>query len=146
MYSTSQRLGLIACRYLVEKYEEQINVSAPDIAQKYNMNVRALMPALRKLTQAGILNSQIGGKAPGFMFSKDPKNISLYEVIIELSEERKTWCCRNTTSIINCGMQTCDSCNIYRTITGGMDKIHEVFKHVSVFDHCKSAQKDTTTI
>ena len=144
MFSTSQRLGLIACRYLVEKHKEQVNVSAPDIAQKYNMNVRALMPALRKLTQAGILTSQIGGRTPGFIFAKDPKKISLYEVIIELSGERTMWCCRNTISSIDCGMQTCDSCKIHKTITSGIDKIYESFKHVSVFDHFKSAKNIVT--
>ena len=54
MFLNSTRYGLIACRYLVRGYYEGVWLSAPEIAEHYGMNVRALTPSLRQLSRAGI--------------------------------------------------------------------------------------------
>ena len=61
MFLRSTKLALIAMHYVVEKYNDGINVTAPEISKVYNMNTRALMVSLRHLTQVGILKSQVGG-------------------------------------------------------------------------------------
>ena len=50
MFLNSTRYGLIACRYLVRGYYEGVWLSAPEIAEHYGMNVRALTPSLRQLS------------------------------------------------------------------------------------------------
>ena len=72
------RLFLIVSSYLVQGYRERVKITARQMADKYNINARALMPALRRLTQVGILKSQIGGSKPGFIFTRDPSGISIY--------------------------------------------------------------------
>ena len=48
------------------------------------MNPRALIPMLNRLTRMGYLQSKVGGKNPGHIFIKDPKEISVGEVILAL--------------------------------------------------------------
>ena len=135
MFLSSTHFGLIACRYLAEGYENGIRISAPDIAARYNMNKRALMPALRRLTQVGILRSQVGGRDPGFIFSKDPKEISLYDVIYALEGTNEMDCCKEIISEISCDMKRCCDCIVYKTIKTGMSQINDQLKETSVYEH-----------
>lgn len=75
MLSNPTRYGLIACRYLVWGWHNNVWLNAPEIAARYHMNVRALSPALRRLVMAGILRSQCGGTRPGFMLSRAPEEV-----------------------------------------------------------------------
>ena len=135
MFLSSTHFGLIACRYLVIGYKAGIRISAPDLAARYNMNTRALMPALRRLTQVGILRSQVGGRDPGFIFSKDPKEISLYDVIYALEGENEMNCCKEVISDISCDMNKCCNCIIYGTIKTGLSLINNQLKDTSLYEH-----------
>lgn len=55
MLSNPTRYGLIACRYLVWGWHNNVWLNALEIAERYRINVRALSPALRRLVMAGIL-------------------------------------------------------------------------------------------
>ena len=81
MLSNPTRYGLIACRYLVWGWHNNVWLNAPEIAARYHMNVRALSPALRRLVMAGILRSQCGGTRPGFMLSRAPEEVTMLEVV-----------------------------------------------------------------
>ena len=80
MLSNPTRYGLIACRYLVWGWHNNVWLNAPEIAARYSINVRALSPALRRLVMAGILRSQCGGTRPGFMLSRAPEEVTMLEV------------------------------------------------------------------
>lgn len=82
MLSNPTRYGLIACRYLVWGWHNNVWLNAPEIAARYHMNVRALSPALRRLVMAGILRSQCGGTRPGFMLSRAPEEVTMLEVCV----------------------------------------------------------------
>ena len=81
MLTNPTRYGLIACRYLVWGWHNGVWLNAPEIAERYRMNVRALSPALRRLVLAGILRSQCGGTRPGFMLSRPPEEVTMLEVV-----------------------------------------------------------------
>ena len=113
MFLAITRYGLIACQYLVKGYAEGHYVAAPEIAEKYNMNVRALMPALRQLTKAGILYSRVGGSKPGFIFAKDPKNISVLDIILALEGDTQFMCTKDLMPDITCECSSKKECILY---------------------------------
>lgn len=117
MFSNSTRYGLIACRYLVRSYYQGLWSSAPEIAEHYGVNVRALSPVLQQLSRAGILRSQRGGSHPGFILADDPARVSLLEVMRALEGEMKIECC---TLVIpglrcDCDPERCGVCSLFNS-------------------------------
>ena len=132
MFLSSTRLFLIASRYLVQGYADNIKLTAPDIATRCNMNPRALMPALRRLTQVGILKSQTGGTSPGFIFARDPETISMYEIISALEGEFKFHCCCDLTEDVTCELKECGACMVYKIMNEGISQTITQLKKVSI--------------
>ncbi len=146
MFHTSTRLALIASRFLVEAYYSGYKIPSTDLASEYNMNTRALMPALRKLTQAGVLRSQTGGTDPGFIFTRDPKTISLYEVITILEGETMMIKCSAVVNDICCDIEDCDNCIFYTLTKERIDNLKTKFKNVTLFDHYESIKLEKEKI
>ena len=146
MFHTSTRLAIIASRFMVEAYYNGYKIPSTDLATEYNMNTRALMPALRKLTQAGILRSQIGGNEPGFIFAKDPKLISLYDVITILEGETRISKCTEVINGICCDVEDCNNCLFYQLTQKRIDNIKATFKNVTLFDHYESIKTEKAKI
>ena len=113
MMLIATRLGIIACGYLVSGYYDNRYISAPEIAERYNMNVRALMPALRQLTKSGILRSRVGGKEPGFIYAKDPKEYTLYQIIITLEGDARFCCTKELVPKLKCDCEDKSECQIF---------------------------------
>ena len=146
MFHTSTRLAIIASRFMVEAYYNGYKIPSTDLAAEYNMNMRALMPALRKLTRAGILRSQTGGNDPGFIFARDPKIISLYEVITILEGETKVLKCTEVINDICCDIEDCNNCLFYTLTKKRIDNIKATFKSVTLFDHYESIKLEKEKI
>ena len=138
MFLVSTRCGLIACRYLVQCFYNESYVAAPDIAEKYNMNVRALMPALRQLTRAGILRSRTGGKEPGFIFSRNPDSISLLEVLVALEGEAEMRCCKDVIPSLKCDCESNVECSIFSLFDGMLEQVKKKLGQISIKDHAHS--------
>ena len=136
MFLRSTKLALIAMRYFVEKYNDGINVTAPEISTVYNMNPRALMVALRRLTQVGILKSQVGGVHPGFRLSKDPKEISMYDIIMSLEGISAMNGCRNEVEGVHCQLDDCGKCRVYNVVNLSISNMYDQLKSLSLYDHC----------
>lgn len=81
MLSNSTRFGLIACRYLVWGWRNNVWITTSDIADRYSINVRALSPALQRLVRSGLLRSRRGRTSPGFMLSRSPEEITMLDVM-----------------------------------------------------------------
>ncbi len=116
MITIATRLGILACRYLVAGYYENRYISAPEIAEYHHMNVRALMPALRQLTRAGILHSRTGGNMPGFIFTKSPKEITLLQIFNTLEGHTRFLCCKELVPKLACGCSSKKECEIFLLI------------------------------
>ena len=138
MLLLSTRLFLIASSYLVQGYGDKVKVTAPNIAERYKMNSRALMPSLRRLTQVGILKSQIGGREPGFILSRDPDDISMYEIITALEGEFKMASCHDLISDVECDIKKCENCTVYKIINKGILSTVENLKKTSLGKHHSS--------
>lgn len=135
MILASTRCGLIACRYLAEKYGENSYISAPEIAKRYNINVRALMPALRQLTRSGILRSRVGGTEPGFILVKHPKEISLLEILRSLEGYGDIPCCKEVMPGLRCDCRTKEECCVYKLFNDITNQMRVKLAHISLEKH-----------
>lgn len=129
------RLGIIACRYLVKGYAENRYVSAPEIAEYYNMNVRALMPALRQLTRVGILRSRVGGVTPGFIFARNPAEITMHEILSALEGDPKFACCKELISDLKCDCTDKSQCGIFHLLSSLIEHSVNKLSTISIADH-----------
>lgn len=121
MIRIATRLGIIACRYLVNGYYENRYISAPEIAEQYNMNVRAVMPSLRQLTRMGILRSRVGGSTPGFIFAKDPALYSMLDIINALEGAATFNCCKELVPELKCDCEDKTACGVFLFFNGMID-------------------------
>lgn len=134
MLTNPTRYGLIACRYLVWGWHNGVWLNAPEIAERYRMNVRALSPALRRLVLAGILRSQCGGTRPGFMLSRPPEEVTMLEVVRALEGNFRMDCCRTVLSSVRCSCETecCLVCGVFRDM---LDELRRRLSDVSLEEH-----------
>lgn len=137
MIRIATRLGIIACRYLVKGYYENKYISAPEIAEHYNMNVRALMPSLRQLTHRGILHSRVGGSTPGFIFAKDPKELTLYQILITLEGESHFECCKRLIPDLECNCIENNGCSIFSFFHKLIDNTANQLSAITIAAHAE---------
>lgn len=145
MFLASTRCGLIACRLLVKGYYENRYTTAPEIAERYNMNVRALMPALRQMTKFGILRSRVGGNRPGFIFSKPPSEITILEVLIALEGNNEMQCCKELILGLNCDCKSQKDCSIYKLFGDMVVDIKKKLEGISIEEHAKMSSLEFKT-
>ena len=134
LFLTSTRLFIIVSKYLVESFYDGRKVSSRELANTYNVNNRALIPILNRLTRTGYLHSQVGGLNPGHIFSKDPKKISVGEVIVALEGEMDMMGC---DSILGDGVTGCTSenrCKFCRTISNFIELGRKEIHSISLYD------------
>ena len=134
MLSNPTRYGLIACRYLVWGWHNNVWLNAPEIAERYRINVRALSPALRQLVMAGILRSQCGGTRPGFMLSRAPEEVTMLEVVRALEGNFRMDCCRTVLPCVQCSC-TEDNCRVCGVFRGILDELRDRLSRMSLEDH-----------
>jgi Rrf2 family protein len=72
------RCALFAVLELAQDSERQ--VSAADIAEKYNISANHLAKVLRDLARAGLVES-MRGAGGGYRFSGNAKRVTLYEIV-----------------------------------------------------------------
>lgn len=142
MIRIGTRLGIIACRYLVKGYYDNRYICAPEIAEHYNMNVRSVMPSLRHLTHVGILRSRVGGNAPGFIFVKDPKQITLYQIMVALEGDIYFECCKDLVVGLKCDCTTRDNCSISALLNGIIDDASKQFTAISIAEHAETNSRN----
>ena len=137
MLTNPTRYGLIACRYLVWGWHNGLWLTAPDIAERYGMNVRALSPALQQLVRAGVLRSRRGGTRPGFLLSRAPEKITMLEVMRALEGEYHIDCCRSVLPGIRCSCcsSDCRICGLFRDM---LDDLRSRLSSLSLEDHAST--------
>lgn len=133
----STRLGLIACRYLAKAHQQGVWVTAPEMAAYYNMNVRALMPALRGLVRAGILRSQVGGRTPGFAFAKSPDQVMLLDVMNALEDQIVVSCCKDLVPGLRCDCGGSSECKLHALFFELINNAHERCGKTSVASYAE---------
>jgi Rrf2 family protein len=71
--------GLLAMKFLAEN-PNAVSMSAKDISEAYHIPLQLLAKILQRLTKVGLLRSHSGMNG-GYELSKDPKEITAFEVI-----------------------------------------------------------------
>src|ERR1700686_5792385 len=80
--------GLIAAKHLAEHAGEG-SFSAHDLAECYRLPHEALAKVLQRLSTAGVLQSHHGIKG-GYTLARDPRCISVFDVIKASEEPRRS--------------------------------------------------------
>lgn len=137
MIRIATRLGIMACRYLVHGYYDNRYTSAPEIAEHYNMNVRALMPSLHQLTKSGILRSRVGGTTPGFIYARDPKEVSMHHIMVVLEGESHFECCKELMPDLKCDINKCEECGVLSLFHGIIDDVKNKFSDINIVGYAK---------
>ncbi len=130
---------------MVESYINKNMISAPELAEKFNINKRALMPSLHRLTQAGYLRSQIGGSNPGFIFTRDPRQISVTEIIRALEGELRMEPCRELLPDVNCACVDCESCMFHNSINKLIADSKAILSKTTLYDLYESTLDGKST-
>lgn len=138
MIRIATRLGIMACRYLVQGYYDNRYISAPEIAEHYNMNVRALMPSLRQLTRAGIFRSRVGGTTPGFIYAKDPKDLTLFQIIIALEGAAHFECCKELVPGLKCDCKDNGGCGIFSSFNAILSNASDELSTITIVKDTQS--------
>ncbi len=81
MFLMSTKMCIISCSAFIDGYYAGTKTTATSLAKRFGLNIRTLNPSLNKLIQAGILRSQVGGVDRGYIFTRDPKEITLCDII-----------------------------------------------------------------
>lgn len=131
----STRLAFIASRFLAQAYYDGKWTTAPEIAGRYNINVRALTPALQGLTRAGILKSRVGGRTPGFIFVKEPTDIMLSEIMNALEKKEAMSCCKELIPGLVCDCSSMGDCRIFALFESISKEISHKFSNISVAEY-----------
>ncbi len=125
---------IISCSEFIKGYYAGQKTTATTLAQKFGLNIRTLNPSLNKLTHAGILRSQVGSVDRGYIFSRDPKEISIYEIVNATEGFDYMKNCKQMLAGVSCAHKECDDCILYKASSSIVDFSREEYKKISVYD------------
>jgi Rrf2 family protein len=120
--------GLMAMKFLAEQPESPA-LSAKDIADTYGIPSQLLAKILQRLTKTGLLKSHAGMNG-GYALSRDPRQISAFEVIHAIDGPLFITSCTK-------GAKGCDltpSCTIKEPLARVNETIVGVLKSISIYD------------
>ena len=137
MLTNSTRYALIALRYFVWGWHNNVVLSSTDIADRYGMNVRALSPALLRLVTAGVLRSRRGGSKAGYVLARDPAEITMLDVLRPLEGAYHIDCCRNVLPGIRCTNST-EECRVCRVFGGILGDLRTRLSGVTLEEHAST--------
>ncbi len=130
------QLAILICTHLVPDYYQGRRVGVPEMQQRFNINPRTLNPALRTLVHAGILNSRTGGLDRGYILSRDPKSISVYDIIRLIQAELKVECCTNAYGCTNCEAAKSENgyCRVFNRLNAVLEFARQEIANISLYD------------
>lgn len=125
---------IMCCPELIAGYYAGQKTTATLLAEKFGLNIRTLNPSLNKMTHAGILRSQVGGVDRGYIFTRDPREISVYDIVeaVEGFSYMKT--CEEALDGSKCSKEDCTLCPLFETSAQIRDYTKEQYKKISILD------------
>jgi Rrf2 family protein len=120
--------GLMALKYLAE-HPESSSLSAKDIAEAYHIPPQLLAKILQRLTKVGLLRSHAGMNG-GYALSRDPREISAFEVIRAIDGPLFITSCITVHG--SCDLT--DSCTIKEPLRRVNESISDVLKNIRISD------------
>ena len=129
--------GLMALKYLAE-HPESLALSAKDIADTYGIPAQLLAKILQRLTKTGLLRSHAGMNG-GYALSRDPRQISAFEVIHAIDGPLFITSCTK-------GAKACDlttNCTVKEPLARVNETISGVLKSISIYDLADHEPQET---
>ncbi len=130
------RLAIVVCTHLVPFYSQGRRMGVPEMEERFNINPRTLNPALRALVHAGVLNSRTGGNDRGYILARDPRKISLYEIVRTIQGEPKVECCMESLGCTNCEAARPDGsyCTIYAKLKRVLEVTRRELGRITLYE------------
>ncbi len=129
------RLCILVCVYMVPRFYINKRMTVPEMNEKFNINPRTLTPALTRLVRVGVLNSRTGGNDRGYLLARDPKTISLYEIVHNIQGDLHMRCC--TDVIDNCSacfIHKGGECKLFRQLNKAILHVKKELESISLYD------------
>ena len=112
MLSSKARYGLIAMAALARHYEERQHIAVEEIAGEDHVPAKFLEAILTQLRKRGLLISR-RGPSGGYILARDPKTITLAEVIRTLDGPFAPTPCARTRNPVCCeGCESMEACRV----------------------------------
>lgn len=134
MLLMSTRMCIICCSELINGYYAGTKTKATFLADKFNMNIRTLNPSLNKLIKAGILKSQVGGVDRGYTFNRDPKEVTIYDIIYAVQGFDFLKNCKDAIEGSKCNLTDCTTCKLFDATNSILEIAQEKYKSITIFD------------
>lgn len=135
MLLVATRIAIISCQHLSRCYYDNKWTTAPDISERYSINVRSVNNALHILSRAGLLRSRVGGREPGYIFTRDPKTISLFDIVRAVEGEVDVVCCKDTISELKCECGDKSNCKLFEHMDSVVKTAYRQLAEISVADY-----------
>jgi len=123
--SKKTHYGLQACFYLREAYPKNI-VSAKELEKKIDVSSKYLEQIMRALSKENIVSASRGVNG-GYFLAKDPKDITVGEIVRALEENLEIISC---VKKVNC--TKCPSANVWRKLHKGINELLDSIKLTDV--------------
>lgn len=109
-------------------------IKIPEIAAVYRFKARSINPSFTALTKSGILHSQVGGRIEdrGFTFAKDPKLITLYDIVNAIEGDASVECCGD---LLKCIPAKCRDCSIHKVQQRVIDYRKKILSSTTIYEH-----------
>ncbi len=140
MLLTSTRTTLHSLRSLVEAWERNERLNSTELTELHQLNSRALSQNLTRLVRAGLLHSTVGGNSRGYTFSRNPRDISLADVLDVLEGRTAHKGCKQILPQLIETIE-CERCLVCMVMDDVLQYAHNRFKAISLYDfarHCST--------
>ncbi len=131
--------GLIAARHLAE-HADLGACSAKDLAEMYGIPQEALAKILQQLVRSKLLISQHGING-GYVLSRDPRKISVLEVIRAIEGPLFMTSCKSEK-----GCSTSSKCTVREPLEKVTRTIEEVLDRLSVWELREGAEESSAAV
>lgn len=138
MISISARIGLQALTVMVDWWELNERICNKHIAEKVGCSQKTLTPVLIKLVKADILSSATGGTVRGYRLMRDPREISIAEIMKVINGRVVFHCCKQLIDI-NCTRDK-GECLIYNTINAKLIAFVQKFEEMTLYEFARCGQ------
>lgn len=142
-YAVMALLDLAFNSNFVEEFEGQTSCSLQDIAKRQEVSLSYLEQLFSKLKKAGLVNSLRGAKG-GYILAKNPRNISIYEIISASEENIKMTRC-GSSDHSGC-MSSKEQCITHELWEGLEKNIENYFKNITLSELLKNNSKTPAKI
>ncbi|MFI3240036.1 MAG: Rrf2 family transcriptional regulator [Bacteroidales bacterium] len=121
-------------RTLVDGYLENRRIAANELAEYHKVKLRTLQPTLGQLVQANILNSKVGGRNRGYIFSRHPSTITVYDITSVLQGDMKMHCSKEVIEGIRCEIEDCCDCLMFSKFSEIMQEANNTAKSLTLME------------